>query len=210
VTAARRTTTGPGRPAGADAAVTRGRVIEAAQQFFANRGYAPATNKAIADAAGVTAGAVYYHFGSKAKLFAAACQDAYDLIFHRYAAEITEPAGIREILRQLLEVSMRLNRDHRSLAGFVATAPLEARRHPELADTVRKQADRRTAFLLQRVAAGQQAGLIPAELDPAQVAALIGLLLHGFADAAAELPPDVLERQATLFDTLISGRLTPR
>src|SRR5262249_41642787 len=157
-----------GRPAGADSARTRRRVIEAAQRFFADRGYAPATNKVIADAAGVTAGAVYYHFGSKADLFAAACDDAFDLIVDRYAAEIIEPLGLRALVERLLEVSMRLNSEPPALAAFVTTAPLEARRHPELATAVHRHVLRRHAFLAERVRAGQQGGDIPASLDPAR------------------------------------------
>jgi AcrR family transcriptional regulator len=200
---------GPGRPAGADSAQTRARVIEAARQFFADRGYAPATNKLIADAAGVTSGALYYHFGSKGELFAAVCEDSYETIYSRYASEIAGPADLRGLLRQLLDTSMRLNREQPSLAGFIATAPLEARRHAELAGAVSKHVEGRNAMLTARIRAGQDAGLIPAGLDADRAAALVGLLLHGFADAAAEVSADELERRAALFEELLDGSLAP-
>ena len=198
---------GPGRPPGADSALTRARVIEAARKFFADRGYAPATNKLIADAAGVTSGALYYYFGSKGELFAAVCDDSFDFILGRYAIEVGEPDDIRGLFRELLATSMKMNRERPSLAGFVATAPLEARRHPELAPAVERHVKHRNLLLTERILAGQKAGLIAPEVDAIQVGALIGLLLHGFSDAAAEVTPDELEEMAALFERLLDGHL---
>ena len=52
-----------------DALKTRQLLIESAIQQFALRGVASTTLADIADAAGVTRGAVYWHFASKAELF---------------------------------------------------------------------------------------------------------------------------------------------
>jgi TetR/AcrR family transcriptional repressor of acrEF/envCD operon len=53
----------------ADALKTRQALIEAAIQQFAERGVASTTLTDIADAAGVTRGAIYWHFTSKTELF---------------------------------------------------------------------------------------------------------------------------------------------
>lgn len=53
----------------ADALVTRQQLIEAAIEQFALRGVSNTTLTDIADAAGVTRGAVYWHFDSKVELF---------------------------------------------------------------------------------------------------------------------------------------------
>lgn len=52
-----------------DALRTRQLLIESAIQQFAQRGVTNTTLTDIADAAGVTRGAVYWHFSSKAELF---------------------------------------------------------------------------------------------------------------------------------------------
>ncbi len=44
---------------------TRHAVVQAAAQVFAERGYAAATIAEILDRAGVTKGALYFHFDSK-------------------------------------------------------------------------------------------------------------------------------------------------
>jgi hypothetical protein len=77
------------------------------------------------------------------------------------------------------------------------------------ARAVRRHVLRRYDFLTERIRAGQQAGKIPAALDPARGAALVGLLLHGFAESAAEVSPAELEDRLELFRQLIDGELEP-
>jgi AcrR family transcriptional regulator len=55
---------------------TRQRILKAASQVFAEQGYARATTRALAAAAGVNEVTLFRHFGSKQKLFAAVI-DAY-------------------------------------------------------------------------------------------------------------------------------------
>lgn len=52
-----------------EAAKTRGRLVSAAIEQFAQRGVAATTLDDIADAAGMTRGAVYWHFTNKLELF---------------------------------------------------------------------------------------------------------------------------------------------
>jgi AcrR family transcriptional regulator len=55
---------------------TRQRILQAAAQVFAEKGYARATTRALADAAGVNEVTLFRHFGSKQGLFSAII-DAY-------------------------------------------------------------------------------------------------------------------------------------
>jgi AcrR family transcriptional regulator len=61
-----------GRIAGVTAADTRDRLLRAAADVFAERGYDGTRVADIAAAAGVSNGALYAHFGSKAELLVAA------------------------------------------------------------------------------------------------------------------------------------------
>ena len=58
------------------AAVTRAQVLDAAERVFCERGVTGTSLAEIAAAAGVTRGAVYWHFKDKADLYAAMCQRA--------------------------------------------------------------------------------------------------------------------------------------
>lgn len=59
----------PGRRAGSPD--TRGQILDAARQVFAERGYDRATIRSIAAAAGVDPALVHHYFGTKEQLFAA-------------------------------------------------------------------------------------------------------------------------------------------
>jgi TetR/AcrR family acrAB operon transcriptional repressor len=52
-----------------DAQVTRDRLLDAAEQVFSRRGVSGTSLNEVAAAAGVTRGAVYWHFLDKAALF---------------------------------------------------------------------------------------------------------------------------------------------
>lgn len=57
-------------------ATTRERLVEAARHLVEEGGYAAASVQAVADGAGVSAGALYRHFSSKAELFVEVFRDA--------------------------------------------------------------------------------------------------------------------------------------
>jgi AcrR family transcriptional regulator len=61
-------------------AATRAKLLNAALELFASRGYAATSVDAIAEAAGVSVGLLYYHFDSKTKLL--------DAIFEQSLADV--------------------------------------------------------------------------------------------------------------------------
>ncbi|AYF75478.1 TetR/AcrR family transcriptional regulator [Nocardia yunnanensis] len=194
---------GPGRPAGSDSIDTRQRVLDAAIRCFAQSGYGPATNSAIAEIAGVTAGSVFYHFGTKSKLFEAVCAEVYGRIIERSSVAISGALSVRELLRAVLSVSARLNHEHPELAGFVVTAPIDARRHKELSEGFAAVSTRMIEGLTEAVGRGQEAGQIPDDLDPVLVARLILAVVDGFAHAAAATDPVALDTLDALFERLL-------
>ncbi|NNH68520.1 TetR/AcrR family transcriptional regulator [Nocardia uniformis] len=203
MTESKRGKVGPGRPAGIDSVETRQRVIDAAIRCFAQSGYGPATNSVIAGLAGVTAGAVYYHFGTKSQLFEAVCTEVYGKIQERAAVALTGALSVRELLKALLAVSMRINHEHPELAGFVATAPIDARRHTELSEPFAAVSKGMVEGLAEAVTRGQAADLIPAELDSMHVARLILAVVDGFAHAAAATDPIEMDILDELFERLL-------
>lgn len=60
----------------AEAAVTREQLLDAAERVFLDQGVASTTLGEVAAAAGVTRGAVYWHFRDKADLLGALCERA--------------------------------------------------------------------------------------------------------------------------------------
>lgn len=68
----------------ADAAETRSRILREARRLFTAQGYGASTAREIAAAAGVTVGALFHHFDSKAALFRA--------VFEQMVLELNEVA----------------------------------------------------------------------------------------------------------------------
>ncbi|TDE89257.1 TetR family transcriptional regulator [Occultella glacieicola] len=65
------------RASKAQSEATERRLREVARELFAEHGYAAVGLERVAEAAGVTRGAVYHHFGDKLGLFAAVLADAH-------------------------------------------------------------------------------------------------------------------------------------
>jgi len=106
-------------------APTRERILSAAAQLFAEHGFASTSMPAIAELSGITAGAIYRHFVSKAELLLEVVKRALDTLpfsfeqgggeedaalLSEVAARFTDPA--LTLLRQLaLEVHAAARRD---------------------------------------------------------------------------------------------------
>lgn len=107
----------PGPLRSAAAAPAPERILEAALQAFAERGFDGASTREIAAAAGVPQGLVNYHFESKQSLWEAAV----DAVFAEFAREV---AGVVEALRDV-DPATRLRAAAKRFVRFAA-------RHPEV------------------------------------------------------------------------------
>ena len=74
--------------------MTRARLLNAALELFATRGYASTPVDAIADAAGVSAGLLYYHFDSKSAVLFAIFEQSLTDVQATFAAADREPAAL--------------------------------------------------------------------------------------------------------------------
>jgi len=100
---------------------TRARILDEAVRVIAGQGYAAATNAAVAEAAGITRGAMLYHFPTRESLLEAAIQhlQAQRASLFRNATETLPPGG--DVTEHAIESYWELL--HRD--PFVAFAELE-------------------------------------------------------------------------------------
>jgi TetR/AcrR family transcriptional regulator len=108
-------------------ATARERILQAALEEFATRGYEAASTNAIASRAGVAKGLVFHHFGSKESLF--------EVLFEQEVTRLTElvlaPKGppSTDLFERIYQVTMRkleLAREFPLTADFLIVALTEA------------------------------------------------------------------------------------
>lgn len=188
---------------------TRARLIEATRNVVREVGYAHASTRAIAQAAGVAEGTIYRHFPDKSALFFATVLDTNAPIVE-WMTSLPERAGRRTVEANLIDAVVQLA----GLRDDVIPLEMAIAADPELA------AQRRRALvaagsplppgppeaMAAYMAAEQRLGRVRADLDPTEAAIL--LLGALFAIAAmptiedADLDP---ERLASAVRLLVRG-----
>jgi AcrR family transcriptional regulator len=198
----------PGRPPGAVREATRARIVEAACQCFAQRGYAHTSNRDIAERAGLTTGALYHYFGSKAELFAAVHRHVQSVLLAAYRRAFEEERTCVAQLCAGLEAALALSRVQPALVQFAAVAALEIQRHPELSASVATDTQDIRGFFRHLLAAGRRRGEIARTVDREAVVNVVVSALFGLAWLRGQL-----ERQADYeaairaFQRLLQGAL---
>jgi len=91
-----------GRPLEADGAKTRQKIIAGARECFAVNGYANATNKLIAESAGVTASNIYNYFPKEYDAQIADC--ILELFRKRDAIDVFNKKALYIYIREMIDV----------------------------------------------------------------------------------------------------------
>ncbi|MFP5319421.1 MAG: TetR/AcrR family transcriptional regulator [Acidimicrobiia bacterium] len=159
---------------------TRQALVEGVTECIREGGVGAASSRAIAAAAGVNLGAITYHFGSKDDLVAEAL-----LTTIRGAFEPALSALRRDDLEPAVRVGMAVEALRGTFRAQAADAPayvealVQARHLPALREGLFELAGELRRFLSEQIAAQQEAGQLPAWIDPAPMATLILAVLNG-------------------------------
>jgi AcrR family transcriptional regulator len=166
-----------GRIAGVAAAQTRERLLQAAADVFAERGYDGTRVADIAAAAGVSNGALYAHFGSKADLLVASLQTH----GRRMLAEMLAADPSRSVTGLLLVIGQRLLHRRDAQGALVIEALVAARRDDDVASPMRDYMGERADWLAGLIEVAQADGELDQELSPNALAHFCLLLSMGSA-----------------------------
>lgn len=121
-----------GRPKGSTKEDTLARIIPAARQLFAHKGYAQTTFKDVGAEVGISHAALYTYFTSKKELYLTTFRETQALLLPHFLAAFTEGKTLRERIRMaLLAVATEHEKDT-TITGFLAAVPIEIRRHDEI------------------------------------------------------------------------------
>jgi len=190
-----------GRIAGVTAAETRERLLSAGADIFAERGYDGTRVADIAAAAGVSNGALYTHFASKADLLV----EALRAHGRRLLAEAFAADPDRSVTDLLLTIGRWLPRRRDARGYLVVEALVAARRDEDVARPMRGYIGERAAWLAELMRIAQAAGGLDPALSPNALAHFCLLLAMG----SALIPPDLHavgdEEWAALLTQVMAG-----
>ena len=156
-----------------EAKATRQDVIRSALQVFSEKGYAAATLKDIADRAGVTRGAVYWHFDNKADLYNTLLAE-FSAISSQVVAKAVEAGGtLPKILKRIfVRLLQEVERDRElravlelELFTMLRISELEASRQKQL-----EAGEQLLAGISQAMEEGIQAGYLRKDFEPITMA----------------------------------------
>ena len=158
--------------------------LDKAMGMFWARGYAATSMQDLVRCMGINRGSLYDTFASKRQLFIAALRRYDEACRRARLDELERNAAPLEAVRKLFDDWIRSVTSDASCRGcFLANAALEVAAHDaEIGALVADSQKQTERFFLRRIKEGQATGeisrqLIPSEVAPALLAALLGLLV---------------------------------
>jgi len=173
-----------GRPADRDSAETRRAIIDNARRLFAERGYSGVTNKALAEAAGITTAALYHYVESKLDLYVLVHRDIQRQIYGRFQQVTAEAETFMGQLEGVLEGALELQERDPTLTLFIGTVRSDVRRFPEVRERLSDTAAQRDAFFVRIVDVGVATGEIRS-VDRAMVVEFLRVVLVGLTEGVS-------------------------
>jgi AcrR family transcriptional regulator len=162
--------------------LTRDRLIEAAAQVFAEKGYDRAGVQEISRRAGLTTGAIYGRFTGKAELLQAAIEahttDELDELFSSHAFD-GHATDILKIVGAHL-VTPPPDCDGEGEGALLLEAFMAARRDVEVRDSILKVIEERAGLLAELVETAKVDGSVDPDLDTESVVAFCHAVGLGF------------------------------
>jgi len=194
-----------GRTPGATAASTKPRLLRAAADVFARRGYAGTRVSEIADAAGLSNGALYAYFGSKSDLLV----DALRAHGQRMLSDLASGYPARSISDLLLQAGRSLHLRREPDDGLVIEGLIAARRDEQVAVPMRGFMREQVDWLATVVREAQSRGEVDPAISPSAVAHFCISLAAGTALVSPDLHDVDDEEWAALLARLLAALSPP-
>lgn len=199
-----------------EALETRHRILDAAEAVFHARGVARPSLADIAEAAGVTRGAIYWHFKNKSDVFAAMCDRVHLPVEalcepERIARQEDPLGGIRDVCAFVMRQTV-INPQWRRVFEIIFHKCEMVQENGAILDRQRQSHEEGMARMREHLRLALERGQLPADLDldmavNAFHAAIGGVLAHWlFAPGDFDLDANAERLSDVFIDTL---RLSP-
>ncbi len=191
-----------GRKAGVAAEETKASLLSAAAKVFARRGYDAASISEITSEAGLTSGAIYAHYASKAELFVATLrvhmQKDLDLLLGS--------SDSSQMVEVMAAIGATFDRPEPTEESLVVAAIIATRRHPEVGALLAEMVAEREEIFAGLIDQGQVSGVLVGEVSAASISRLSLMIALGSLMAGAlDLEPLDHEDWARLMTRLVGS-----
>lgn len=189
---------------------TQKKILAAAITEFSRNGFHQTTMDAIAEAAGVAKGTLYYNYASKSALFSAAITDGIEMIIGQIRGALSSPLPFHQHLRKLVELHITLYLRYSDLTRIVFNE-LTSGMGSEVLMEIEQVRGRYVAFLADQLKVGRDQGYLrPVDLNLAAVG-LVGMVenlcAHHLKNPRKAPKKKIVE---TLYALLVNGLCEPQ
>jgi TetR/AcrR family transcriptional regulator, acrAB operon repressor len=146
-----------------EADLTRIALLKAALSVFSRKGYASSTLEDVAREAGVTRGAIYWHFGSKAELYVALLNEYSGRSDAIIQAAAVEGGTLVEILRRVFVRMLEAVESDPALKEMMGITLFKTERSPDLIPSFQKVTEN-SRLLVNNIAEVMRQGISSGEL----------------------------------------------
>ncbi|WP_437662724.1 TetR family transcriptional regulator [Sorangium sp. So ce1182] len=183
-----------------EAAATREQILDAALRVFSRKGYSAATLQDVAAEAGLTRGAVYWHFKGKVELYTALVSERFARANEVLAEALSPRYSPLESIERLLTRSLEYLEEDPEYRAVLSISLFKTELTPELEPgfqqkiaSMRRLVDAVADLVRKGIAAGE----IDRATDP-RAAALAAVSLVNGATALHLMDPKVLDSKAAV------------
>jgi AcrR family transcriptional regulator len=194
----------------AKSAVSAQQIVDAAIRVLARQGYAKTSLLEIAKEAGMSKGALHYHYPTKEALIHAVLETACNVVQARTVRAWSPPDNPFQALRKALAElwATRAERTDEALvvADLLALSLYDESLRPKLAEFYELGAQQIREYLEENLISMGLQPRIPLDLLPRIVIGLLdGLVMQAFVDPDAFSPDEVVDAIQTIATSIFAG-----
>ncbi|MDO5090996.1 MAG: TetR family transcriptional regulator [Cardiobacteriaceae bacterium] len=195
----------------AQAEITRQHILDTALQLFDEQGYAQTSLSMIARTAGVTRGAIYWHFQNKEEIFHALADAQFAEILAENAAAIAAPNTWSRLIDNFSRFYRELSHQPAQLR-FFRIIHQQKRHDSVLAELRDRYHERWQQQCRDAVERGKANGELPADADADYLFFHLNVIFRGLAEVYLDEPhnPDHPAYGERLIRSMVASLQKPR
>jgi TetR/AcrR family acrAB operon transcriptional repressor len=189
---------------------TRQDLMRSAWQIFSQKGYAETRLSDIARDAGVTRGAIYWHFGNKENLLLSLFKEKADSYFMIISEALEKDLSPLEKIKAILvNIIKKMETDDQFKAEEILMLRRadDKGRFQQIHDYIKQRTKKHSELMFRIIVEGQERGEIRKGIDPRHIVSLFFVFIGGFAKLKLQkgASPFVIPDLQELVDLFLMG-----